>query len=114
MDKVAFKAANISIGNLIRNFTLYLRVIMSMKNRFHIRYKRHARRVGQVRHYSKKSCVLRTRAKLVTKTFHENFIVNFPESTRLSPYEQSGRFCLRNRFRSFLVCCKFQDSYVLV
>ena len=29
--------------------------------------------------------VLRTRAKPVTKTFHEKFIVNFPESTRLSP-----------------------------
>ena len=48
------------------------------------RFKRHAKRVGQVRHFSMKICELKTQAKPVTKTFHENVIVNFPESARLS------------------------------
>ena len=52
--------------------------------RFHIRFKRHARRVGQESHFLMKIFVLKTRAKPVTKTLQENFAVNFPESARLS------------------------------
>ena len=63
----------------------YLQVVpCHLRARFHIRFKRHARRVGQVRHFSMKICVLKTRAKPITKTLHENVIVNFPESARLS------------------------------
>ena len=59
----------------------YLQVVpCHLRARFHIRFKRHARRVGQVRHFSMKICVLKTRAKPITKTLHENVIVNFPEA----------------------------------
>ena len=43
---------------------------LRLRARFYIRFKRHARHAGQVRHFSIKSCVLKTRAKPVTKTFH--------------------------------------------
>ena len=65
----------------------YLQVVpchLRLRARFHIRFKRYARRVGQVRHFSMKICLFKTQAKPVTKTFHENVIVNFPESARLS------------------------------
>ena len=65
----------------------YLQVVpchLRLRARFHIRLKRHARRVGQVRHFSMKICVLKTRAKLITKTLHENVILNFPENARVS------------------------------
>ena len=61
----------------------YLQVVpchFRLRARFHIRLKRYARRVGQVRHFSMKICVLKTRAKPITKTLHENVIVNFPEA----------------------------------
>ena len=59
----------------------YLQVVpCHLRARFHIRFKRHARRVGQVRHFSMKICVLKTRAKPITKTLHQNVIVNFPEA----------------------------------
>ena len=65
----------------------YLQVVpchLRLRARFHIRFKRYARRVGQVRHFSMKICLFKTQTKPVTKTFHENVIVNFPESARLS------------------------------
>ena len=65
----------------------YLQVVpchLRLRARFHIRFKRHARRAGQVRLFSMKICVLKTQAKPVTKTFHENVMANFPESARLS------------------------------
>ena len=65
----------------------YLQVVpchLRLRARFHIRFKRYARLVGQVRHFSMKICLFKTQAKPVTKTFHENVIVNFPESARLS------------------------------
>ena len=105
---------NFTRNHVSSNLCCYLQVVpchLRLRARFHIRFKRHARRVGQVRHFSMKICVLKTRAKPVTKTFHENFTVNFPESAPLPSLERSGRFRSTNRF---LVCCKFQDSYVLV
>ena len=83
-----FLTPNFTRSHVRTNLLCYLQVVpchLRLRARFHIRFKRHARRVGQVRHLSMKSCVLKTRAKPVMKTFHENFIVNFPESARLSP-----------------------------
>ena len=85
---------------MITNLCYYLQVApchLRLGARFHIRFKRHARRVGQERHFLMKIFVLKTRAKPVTKTLQENFAVNFPESARLSSKERSGRFRSRNR-----------------
>ena len=79
---------NFTRNHVSTNLFCYLQAVpyhLRLRTRFHIRFKRHARRVGQVRNLSMKSCVLKTRAKPVMKTFHENFTVNFPESARLSP-----------------------------
>ena len=46
----------------------YLQVVpCHLRARFHIRFKCHARRVGQVCHFSMKICVIKTPAKPVTK-----------------------------------------------
>ena len=37
-----------------------------------------------------KICLVKTRAKPVTKTFHGDFTVNFPESARISFLRKSG------------------------
>ena len=68
-----FLTPNFTRNHVRTNLLCYLQVVpchLRLRARFHIRFKRHARRVGQVRHFSIKSCVLKTRAKPVTKTFH--------------------------------------------
>ena len=67
---------NFTRNHVSTNLCCYLQAVpyhLRLRTRFHIRFKRHARRVGQVRHLSMKNCVLKTRAKPVPKTFHENF-----------------------------------------
>ena len=103
---------NFTRNHVSSNLCCYLQVVpchLRLRARFHIRFIRQDVWVKCAIFQWK--FVLKTRAKPVTKTFHENFTVNFPESAPLPSLERSGRFRSTNRF---LVCCKFQDSYVLV
>ena len=81
-----FLTPNFTRNHVSTNLCYYLQVApchLRLGARFHIRFKRHARRVGQERHFLMKIFVLTTRAKPVTRTLQENFAVNFPESARL-------------------------------
>ena len=67
-----FLTPNFNRNHVRTNLLCYLQVVpchLRLRARFHIRFKRHARRVGQVRHFSiKKLCVKNT-----SKTCHEDF-----------------------------------------
>ena len=92
-----FLTPNFNRNHVRTNLLCYLQVVpchLRLRARFHIRFKRHARGVGQVRHFSIKSCVLKTRAKPVTKTF------------RFRPISLEKQISL--------ISCVLQDSYVLI
>ena len=62
---------NFTRNHVSSNLCCYLQVVpchLRLRARFHIRFKGHARRVGQVRHFSMKICVKNT-----SKTCHEDF-----------------------------------------
>ena len=62
---------NFTRNHVSSNLCYYLQVVpchLRLRARFHIRFKRHARRVGQVRHFSMKICVKNT-----SKTYHVDF-----------------------------------------
>ena len=62
---------NFTRNHVSSNLCCYLQVVpchLRLRARFHIRFKRHARRVGQVRHFSMKMCVENT-----SKTYHVDF-----------------------------------------
>ena len=62
-----FLTPNFTRNHVSSNLCCYLQVVpCHLRARFHIRFKRHARRMDQVRHFSTKICVLKTRAKPVT------------------------------------------------
>ena len=66
-----FLTPNFTRNHVSTNLCCYLQVFpchLRLGARFHIRFKRHARRVGQERHFLMKIFVLKTRAKPVTKT----------------------------------------------
>lgn len=69
-DKITrFLTPNFTRNHVSSNLCCYPQVVLChlrLRARFHIRFKRHARRMDQVRHFSTKICVLKTRAKLVT------------------------------------------------
>ena len=60
---------NFTRNHVSSNLCCYLQVLpchLKLRARFHIRFKRHAGRMDQVRHFSTKICVLKTLAKPVT------------------------------------------------
>ena len=91
---------NFTRNHVSTNLCCYLQAVpyhLRLRTRFHIRFKRHARRVGQVRHLSMKSCVLKTRAKPV-----------FELSWKRSPFSVRAvrSISLEKQISLILVCCK--------
>ena len=58
--------------------------------------------MGQVRHFSMKICVLKTRAKLITKTFHETFKKVFFKALALLHKSGPADFARETDFVHFL------------
>ena len=96
---------NFTQNHVSSNFLCYLQVVpchLWLRARFHIRFKRHARRVGQVRHFSMKSCVKNT-----SKTCHEDFSLKLycELSREPSPFSvKAVRSILLEEQISFISC----------
>ena len=100
-----FLTPNFTQNHVSSNLLRYLQVVpchLWLRARFHIRFKRRARRVGQVRPFSMKSCVKNT-----SKTCHEDFSLKLYRelSRKRSPFSiKAVRSIFLEKQISFISC----------
>ena len=105
---------NFTRNHVSTNLCCYLQAVpyhLRLRTRFHIRFKRHARRVGQVRHLSMKICVLKHEQNLSWRLFTKTLLWTFLKA--LAFLRKSGPVDFA-RETDFVNSCVLQDSYVLI